>query len=253
MKKLLPIFSLVLALLCIAGTQISQIGYGPTAPTSVDAKYGWRLWYDTNDFQFLYWNGTAFVSFNAVVTNKLTKGGDSDGTTLIAGTNDVQTFSLETANTNRYSISGAGAHNMVLIDNTATALDWVIAGGNTMLLANTTNGAERLTLGSDATDARVAVRGRVNAASQTITTTASTSIQQSVVFYNLASSGTVVANMSGFVTDDEVLFINQAEVGSGINVTVSLSGAAWYSGSNPVLAPGETRQAHVKGGVLYVF
>jgi hypothetical protein len=127
--------------------------------------------------------------------------------------------------------------------------------GNDYININSSNTATRMVLGSSEAGAAIGFQGIRYEDVQAITATGTFTAEKSTITVNLASTGTVTANLTGWPTSASVgsvfTIINTDAIGSGVDVTVALTGATWHSGSNPVLTPGQSVNAKLIVGVLY--
>ena len=123
----------------------------------------------TDAFRFgITTNGTARMYFDAsgrVVTGTVTDIAltASDTVVINSAGPDLQLVSgfariVDSGGTVRYQLNNStGSQSLTLPDNTATASNITISGGADMLLFNTTNGAEKLTIGSGTSGSTVQI------------------------------------------------------------------------------------------------
>jgi len=163
---------------------------------------------------------------------------------------------LNVAGTNVLAWNNTDRTGIQLVpDNTAGAYSLSNTDGSNYITITTTNAAPRMVLGSSEAGAAVGFQGIRYEDVQAITSSGSFTATKSTITVNLASTATVTADVTGWPNSASVgsifTIINTDAVGAGVDVTVSLTGATWHSGADPVLTPGQSVNAKLINGVLY--
>jgi hypothetical protein len=138
-------------------------------------------------------------------------------------------------------------------DNIVAAYNLGSTDGNTFIQVTTTNTAPRMIIGSNESGAAIGLQGIQYEEVQAIVASGSFTATKSTISVDLASTGTVNANLTGWPTATTVAsLLTVINVDAVVSVTVDVTGATWAGGASPVLLPGTSVNAKLLNGILYI-